>query len=1552
MIYNNPAAWLVDSGDIVRLNGVLYKNTFGSRVVFRAKVNSSISVTLIIICIGLLIFSSFSLGSSRGIDSGMKSDHLSINLPQEDNKSYDTSYSTDHLSSFIVPIFSNPYRDGSFNPGDKDRDGVEDILETEIGGRSPGDMIECYLIYGESSKDYSWDLLDEMGVHVKAELDNIGQLHVLAPAGVISHLPSIEGIVEVCQVPIMEKYLDSSINAMNVDQVHNLGYSGQGSTIAILDTGIDGNHEAFPGNKILAFRDFTTWPPQNTAAYDDDGHGTHCASISAGDPPAGGASGGRYGGVAPEADLLIARVMGASVMGYVVNAVDWVVSVRNTYDVEVMSLSIGTVNQQGLPIHSDSMNSAVNDAISYGIVVCAAGGNDGEQGYSMGSPADAQNVVTVGSSNDYGGVSSFSTRGPGENNVIKPDILAPGQSIIAARAQGTDMGGGGWEMGVSDPTHYVGAQGTSMSCPHVAGAVAILREANPTTTPADIKTALRASAPYTNSPNNDRGCGMMDAKKALDLIGNAPEINSITANGQSVLGGNVPKVDEDETVTFTASASDDGALGDSAYGWDFDDDGNADITGRSVTHSYPNNGMWTGSLTVTDTDNFRVRMVFNIEVLNVVPTIAITSTNTVSEGSEMHFTAIISDSASDLDSLVWYWDFDSATDLKQGDGQWVDDGITDNDRMAQGTGSNAQGYHTYQGGASKTLIIVVWDDDQEYASETESITISNIKPQADFSIGEGGPYFFEDEDILFDASASTDTPGDMATLEYRWDFNDGHEVDWSGDDTAYHKFAQQGTYSVELEVKDNDGSVDKEILQVDIRNWEPLAVINPLEDSYSEGEDIVLTGTNSSDTISDIPSLKYYWDTDTLEDAPDDGDVTTDWDDDGITDNDRELEGGVVSFPYDDDGYYNISLIVVDNDGASDISLGELFIKNSPPRDLTAEAFVNGERFNSSLTVNEGETVLFRGSAMDVIGDLHELNFTWDFADGTGPLHGDEVEHAFHFQTSQPYNVQLTARDYTHSSTEAATLSVSVVNVAPTLELGRDRNLKDNGTIRVEPDVKDSPQDLNKMKYFWFVIESGQSVDFGNPTYTGNMVFVHEFLIDGEYEIHLRIEDDNGQTALDSIEVSAEDIDPDGDYDSDGIPNAYEIKKGFNPRISDSHLDADKDGYSNLEEYKKGSDPKNAGSVPKDTLGEGLSGFMDGISTWLWWVISAVILIFLILLVVVMVVRRRRMNKRLAKAFKGDMYEKDGTTSVDNKGGKKGKHDNQKGSYDYLGDEMGLGTKDDGRKKDDSSLYDDLPEESSSLDYSDSEYYGGTEKQVAYYDPDDAVYHEEVDYFLTETIVEHDAEKPVFHESTFSLESSDTLTYTLPGDIKDHSDDTSDQFDHTDHGPDEDDHYDESTTDKPSRLDLDDLFNLSLKDKNKSASRSGSKVERKEHGAGKERQSMSPIKRSGSRPSMKPLSRKGVGSSGRPTMKPTMKPVGKGSLSNVDKPEPQYNAKDVDRLLGGDMKTVLGSQGGIGRSGAGRSGEDQGVEDGKVCGNCGTPAKKGWWICPQCKKKL
>ncbi|WP_320781354.1 S8 family peptidase [Streptomyces sp. CRN 30] len=307
------------------------------------------------------------------------------------------------------------------------------------------------------------------------------------------------GIAAVWLDGVRKVNLDKSVPQIGAPKAWASGYDGKGVTIAVLDTGVDATHKDLKG-RIAGARNFTTAAGTNDAY----GHGTHVASIAVG---TGAASGGRYKGVAPGAKVLNGKVLDDSGYGDdsgILAGMEWAAA----QGAEVVNLSLGG----GDTAEIDPLEAQINKlSAEKGILFAVAAGNEGAGEQTVGSPGSAAAALTVGAVDGADRLADFSSRGPGLDGQVKPDVTAPGVDITAASAPGSVIAK---EVGES-PAGYVTISGTSMATPHVAGAAAILKQRHPEWTYAELKGALTASAKGGGYSAFQQGAGRVQVDKAL-----------------------------------------------------------------------------------------------------------------------------------------------------------------------------------------------------------------------------------------------------------------------------------------------------------------------------------------------------------------------------------------------------------------------------------------------------------------------------------------------------------------------------------------------------------------------------------------------------------------------------------------------------------------------------------------------------------------------------------------------------------------------------------------------------------------------------------------------------------------------------------------------------------------------------------------------------------------------------------------------------------------------------------------------------------------------------
>ena len=282
---------------------------------------------------------------------------------------------------------------------------------------------------------------------------------------------------------------DEFLQQTGATQLASDGDTGQGVTVAVLDTGIDRRPD-FAG-RLIGGVDLTG---ENDPFQDDYGHGTFVAGLIAGD---GTSSGGQYQGEAPGADLVSIKVAGADGTTDLVRLIlglQWAIQNRLTYNIGVLNMSLGF-----RPFESTTINPldlAVEAAWNSGIAVVASAGNAGPTNGTILSPGDDPLVMTVGALDDLAQpvtgndeMTNFSSAGPTSiDGWVKPDLVTSGRSVVSVAAPGSTIDN-------ENPSARIGAgnfvgSGTSFSAAIVSGAAALVLADNPGLTPDQLKARL------------------------------------------------------------------------------------------------------------------------------------------------------------------------------------------------------------------------------------------------------------------------------------------------------------------------------------------------------------------------------------------------------------------------------------------------------------------------------------------------------------------------------------------------------------------------------------------------------------------------------------------------------------------------------------------------------------------------------------------------------------------------------------------------------------------------------------------------------------------------------------------------------------------------------------------------------------------------------------------------------------------------------------------------------------------------------------------------------
>jgi serine protease AprX len=372
-------------------------------------------------------------------------------------------------------------------------------------------------------------------------------------------------------------------------QTYN-GLDGSGVGIAVLDSGIMASHSEFGnlGNllgisRVTAKTD-TVSSNTNLTQYllrlgivsglldllgldnkDGYGHGSHVAGTAAGRSIASGSARG-FNGIAPNANLIDVRVLNGRGLGQtsdVIAGIDWVIANRALRNIKVINMSLGAASSESWV--TDPLCRAVRRAVASGITVIVAAGNCGraasglEQYGSITAPGHDPTVITVGATNTHQTdarndetITYFSSRGPTRgyyldsartrryDNLLKPDLVAPGNRIVSAESNGA------WLPGEYPQLHNSGTgarafmqmSGSSVAAPVVAGAAALLLQKNSGLTPPLVKAILQYTAQQL--PGSDicqQGAGLLNIEGATRLAGVLrKDISAATAQGTIRVG--------------------------------------------------------------------------------------------------------------------------------------------------------------------------------------------------------------------------------------------------------------------------------------------------------------------------------------------------------------------------------------------------------------------------------------------------------------------------------------------------------------------------------------------------------------------------------------------------------------------------------------------------------------------------------------------------------------------------------------------------------------------------------------------------------------------------------------------------------------------------------------------------------------------------------------------------------------------------------------------------------------------------------------------------------
>lgn len=464
---------------------------------------------------------------------------------------------------------------------DENRNNIHDSIESLEGTTGIG------LSYGVPVTDLHLSDLQALNLTVNDVIESVNA--VLLGQIDAALAPTLAGLTDVVMVEhygavvfygdVQTPAVKASNSSVYPKGAWDLGVSGAGINVAMVDTGVDNEHPGL-NQKFVAGYDAVCYTPsdpiciaagggfrETDGTFDpDDGnqHGTACMGMAAATGINAAGEQTEFYGSAPDAALVDVRIGTDAGAGpfenYVLeqefyesamNGLQWIIDNKDTawqganesnYGIDIISLSWGITSHEGGGSDGEDMHSRIlNEAMDAGIVVSVAAGNDGPDNDGLSGMGSSNLAITVGATDDLNTVdreddtvASYSSRGPRRDNAdgnplneLKPEISAPGTNIIQAEGCVTSGGCNNFLGGDAAENGYTGrGSGTSYATPSVTGIIALMLEANPQLSPLEVKEILKITAERRGEPtqpdvdpfwNRDFGWGMADALAATEL---------------------------------------------------------------------------------------------------------------------------------------------------------------------------------------------------------------------------------------------------------------------------------------------------------------------------------------------------------------------------------------------------------------------------------------------------------------------------------------------------------------------------------------------------------------------------------------------------------------------------------------------------------------------------------------------------------------------------------------------------------------------------------------------------------------------------------------------------------------------------------------------------------------------------------------------------------------------------------------------------------------------------------------------------------------------------
>jgi len=377
----------------------------------------------------------------------------------------------------------------------------------------------------EVSQIYINDIL-ELGITIENESRWLNAVSVVCKMSDIKKIAKLKSVKKIdpvigykkSEIEYAEDSLSNSrdfdygnalaqIEQINVHELHNAGYTGEGVIILVIDTGFNLTHNAMANINVIAQWDVinndseTANETSAEISNSQDHHGTAILSTIAANAP------GEFMGVAFDAEFLLAKTEDVT-QEVQQEEDDYVAGLEwgEALGADVVTSSLAYLDwytYEDMDGNTAVTTNAIDIASGLGLVCVNSAANEGNATwYYIAAPADADSVISVGAVNLYGEIASWSSHGPTFDGRIKPEVCARGVYT--------------WCINPNSTTQYIQLNGTSLSAPLVGGAVALIIQAQPDWSAMQVREATLMTASQSSNPDNSYGYGIMNAADAVE----------------------------------------------------------------------------------------------------------------------------------------------------------------------------------------------------------------------------------------------------------------------------------------------------------------------------------------------------------------------------------------------------------------------------------------------------------------------------------------------------------------------------------------------------------------------------------------------------------------------------------------------------------------------------------------------------------------------------------------------------------------------------------------------------------------------------------------------------------------------------------------------------------------------------------------------------------------------------------------------------------------------------------------------------------------------------